>query len=243
MKKTTLMEVNRSGGANFLVTGVSQTTRGSGIDRGRKMCPIKEEGGMTKMIRSILIAACLASLMTPALRARPGMAEGDRQLILPRNLYLSNDLRLHIEKIWLRSPMFRQQCERIGRTPNLVVTMKVTQRPLEFRAHDALTRVTKSGNGLTIATVRIFNPSRLVEMVGHEFEHIIEQIEGLNLHMASAMKKPTAYRSQRGIFETDRAVEAGRRVEDEYRSGKVRRTAADATEIKHRRRGERVGAS
>jgi hypothetical protein len=54
--------------------------------------------------------------------------------------------------------------------------------------------------------------SSYFELLGHEFEHAAEQVEGLNLKVLSAQRNSHVYRLNDGTYETDRAIEAGRRV-------------------------------
>ena len=59
-------------------------------------------------------------------------------------------------------------------------------------------------------------PSRsLTELVGHEFEHLIEQIEGLDLKRLARVKGSGVHEGEGRVFETDRAQMAGRVVADE----------------------------
>jgi hypothetical protein len=66
-----------------------------------------------------------------------------------------------------------------------------------------------------------------VELIGHEFEHVLEQIEEVNLAALAAEKSGQAQRHDDGAFETARALDAGRRVKAEYRRAK---SADDAAE-------------
>jgi len=174
---------------------------------------------MNKFPGSTLIAACLALLMAFTLTADAGAARRESPSFLPENLYAHKDLRPLLEKMWLRSPTFRQQCDRIGRTPSLVMNLKVTVHPVSITHYRALTQIGKGEDGATIATVRIFDPSSLVELIGHEFEHILEYLDGFDVRAAAVQKRPAAYRTADGFFETRRAIEAGRQVYSEYREG------------------------
>jgi hypothetical protein len=50
------------------------------------------------------------------------------------------------------------------------------------------------------------------ELVAHEFEHVIEQIEGLDLRRMSKTRGARVWEVERGWFESGRAVDAGRAV-------------------------------
>jgi hypothetical protein len=66
----------------------------------------------------------------------------------------------------------------------------------------------------------------LTELVAHEFEHLLEQIEGLNLRVLSRTRGSGVREIERELFETDRAIRAGRVVEAEA-SGWRRTPVAD----------------
>ncbi len=51
------------------------------------------------------------------------------------------------------------------------------------------------------------------------FEHVLEQLEGLDLKALAAQENSGVSRNELGAYETARAVNAGRRVPDEYRCG------------------------
>ena len=61
----------------------------------------------------------------------------------------------------------------------------------------------------------------LIELIAHEFEHILEQLDSVDL-AAMAARSGTGVRavSELGHFETDRAIAAGRRVESEMASAR-----------------------
>ena len=59
------------------------------------------------------------------------------------------------------------------------------------------------------------------EYLAHEIEHVLEQVDGIDLRSAVAQNRRGAHRVNGGlveIFETDRAVAVGRLVRKEVRS-------------------------
>ncbi len=136
---------------------------------------------------------------------------------LPTNLILSRRERQLVEKVWRRSPTFRFQCDRISQAQSLKVKLDIVPKIWWARKYRALTVVNiQSG----LAKVEIYSPNEYVELIGHEFEHLLEQIEGVNLPALAAGKDDQAYRHADGAFETARAVTAGRKVNDEYNRAK-----------------------
>ena len=66
----------------------------------------------------------------------------------------------------------------------------------------------------------------LIELIGHEFEHLLEQIEGLDLKRLAGVKGSGVRVLEGQVFETDRAQAAGRLVAAEA-SRPVRAPSAD----------------
>ncbi len=79
-----------------------------------------------------------------------------------------------------------------------------------------------------MAKVEIYAPQYYVRMIGREFEHILEQIEGVDLETLAAEDSDQARRHEDGAFETARALKAGRNVEAEYIRAKVSNDRAEA---------------
>ena len=112
------------------------------------------------------------------------------------------------------SPTFRHQCARIGRTSALRV---VVTQPLVGAgpAGGALTRITRAAGGI-LAEVELRHSGDAVTLLAHEFEHILEQLDGVDL-IALAARSGTGVRllPHASGFETERAIAMGRQVASE----------------------------
>ena len=53
-----------------------------------------------------------------------------------------------------------------------------------------------------------------LELIAHEIEHVIEQLEGVRL--CQEVESARAWVTQRGAFETQRAIAAGARARHEF---------------------------
>ena len=139
-----------------------------------------------------------------------------RQSSLPANITLPHDLDRVLQQLRDRSPTFRMQCERLARATNLRVTVRLdTSMPSWCRA---FTTVRRSGRQIR-ADVHLPPGRALFELVAHEFEHIIEQLEGLDLRELARTRGSGVREVERELFETDRAHRAGRLVVEElYRA-------------------------
>lgn len=144
----------------------------------------------------------------------------ERKFESPGNLQPSSELLPTLEKMWLRSPTFRQQCQRIAATPMLTVKLGVAIKPAWFHDLHAVTELHRMADGAMLATVSIFDLSHLVEFIAHEFEHLLEQIEGIHLHSLALQHGSGVYRTSQGYYETARAIKAGYKVYAEYRTAR-----------------------
>lgn len=132
-----------------------------------------------------------------------------QQSPLPANVDMPRDLARVFRRIYERSPTFRAQCERIASADNLRVTVRIDVRiPSRCRA---FTIVRRQGYDIH-AEVHLPASNALIELVGHEFEHVIEQIEGLDLKRLARVKGSGVREAEPRVFETDRAQLAGRVV-------------------------------
>jgi len=135
---------------------------------------------------------------------------------IPVRVQLSRDLQRVAAKMIERSPTFRSQLDRLEGADGLVVTARFdpTIEQRSYRAHSVIHRLR---TGEMQAIVSIDPRGSAVEWLAHEFEHILEQVEGL--HLPSLARRTTAiWRTGSGeMFETDRAIRAGRRVVGEMR--------------------------
>lgn len=179
---------------------------------------------MKKRAISILFVVCLALTFFSVAHADECGKEGNEKAPLPPNLILSRHARVMVEKVWRRSPAFRLQCERISQAQWLKVKLKIVLNTSLNRKYRAVTNVNR---GLGLASVEIHTPHDFVELIGHEFEHVLEQIECLNLAALVAEENGQASRHSDGSFETERALRAGRKVKAEYRRAKSLNDSAE----------------
>jgi hypothetical protein len=107
-----------------------------------------------------------------------------------------------------RSDTFRAQCERIAADPRVRVTLAlVSSIPAGGRAQTTFRRFR---SGLLFAEVEILFGENYRELLAHEFEHVIEQLDGVNLRREAAEGR--AWEIAAGTFETRRANRAGQQV-------------------------------
>lgn len=111
-----------------------------------------------------------------------------------------------------RSETFRRQCQRIAAANALRIRLGIsTKHGLDYRA---LTVLARYEAGALRAEVTLVFAENYVELLGHEFEHVLELLDGVNLRAAAA--RGQAQLLPDGAYETRRAAEAGLQVLREY---------------------------
>jgi hypothetical protein len=74
----------------------------------------------------------------------------------------------------------------------------------------------RTADGLIVAILRMRPTGNTVELIAHELEHVLEFTEGLKFLMESS-RGSSRVRLSGGAYETQRAMDAGRRVAQEVR--------------------------
>jgi hypothetical protein len=142
---------------------------------------------------------------------------------VPGNVDIPENMRATVALMLRQSPSFRRQCARIVRATDIAI---VVQRSVlsDGAREGAFTRIARRPDGGLEADVQIDALGDPVLLLAHEFEHILEQIDGVDL-AAMALRDGTGVseRAAAGQFETERAVAAGRRVAQEVRDGVKKR--------------------
>jgi hypothetical protein len=142
---------------------------------------------------------------------------------IPRNVTVEDSyLQSLTTEMARRSLTFKQQLLVLGAAPSLRARLRNTNR---INSTIALARTTfgVSKTGLLVADIEIpvalIFSRRDVEFIAHEMEHVIEQVEGINLAALAEKKGSGVYRVDMPgrPFETKRAKVAGQIVDREFR--------------------------
>ena len=122
-----------------------------------------------------------------------------------------------VQEMLKLSPTFRRQCWRITTASDLVVTLLPGSRSNMARVR-ARTRISREGRHL-VAIIEIFSPDQAAELIAHELEHVIEQLDGVDLASKAdaAMSGVKRGEAPEPAFETVRATRAGITVAAEIR--------------------------
>lgn len=166
---------------------------------------------MRTWTRRACAAWCVVAVTSlPARAEAPLVAVGSSQ-----SVHVAPDLWPSIQTMLENSETFRQQYQRILETPRLVLTahVEVGMAGYQVRARSSIRRY---DSGLMVVTIEIGPRSDHFELIAHEFEHVLEQLEGVDLR-ARADRGRAAWYSHGAMIETERAVRAGRTVKAEVR--------------------------
>jgi hypothetical protein len=139
-----------------------------------------------------------------------------RRLSPPPNLVVSPLYRRLVESMLRDSPTFRRQCMRIAGEPELTVRLGITSPP-QISSLRAMTRLKRNAKGHLTANVDLAFSRDTEELIAHEFEHIIEQLDGVDLAAQVAQRDTgvTLVGHTGDMFETARAKRVGLRVVSE----------------------------
>jgi hypothetical protein len=132
----------------------------------------------------------------------------------PENLGVPAAYRATVEAMLERSAMFRRQCLRLAAASDLSVAVRI-MHPLTGgpRARTQISRV----EDRLVAAVEINPLGDFTELLAHELEHVIEQLDGIDLAIKASVAN-SGVRSCVDGFETSRAVRVGSLVALETRS-------------------------
>jgi len=141
----------------------------------------------------------------------------DASHVAPLNIQVSPVLAGVFEEILAASPTFADQCERIGAATYVHVRVMPVMAVSTTTRGTARTTMRRFSSRALLASVTIPVPlttNEYAEFFGHEFEHIIEQIDRVDLE-ALTRARAGASRLPDGSYETTRARKMGLTIADE----------------------------
>jgi hypothetical protein len=116
------------------------------------------------------------------------------------------------------SPTFRRQLLRIaGATQSLTVRLQWVP-PSWLGGLRAVTHFTTEPSGHVSANIDIVRQENDVELIAHEIEHVIEQLDHVDLRAKAGQPNSGVHTFDGGgVFETNRAIRVGVQVAEEVR--------------------------
>jgi hypothetical protein len=159
--------------------------------------------------------------------AVPSVQQTNQCRVLPANIQADDDLRQDIEQVLRRSRTLREQCARIGSAPHVHVRVTIAPR-IAAPLTRAQSIVRRYASGLLVVAIELPVASTdFVELLAHEFEHVTEFIDGIDLRaLAQRGDSGVTQRRSDGAFESQRAAAAGLAAAAEVQTGTDFRAAA-----------------
>jgi len=142
----------------------------------------------------------------------------DTTVALPTNLIVPATMRSVIDAMLRSSPFFRRQCLRIANAPQATVALSWLHSTNSTQGR-ARTVVTTTATGRRIALIAIPTADDQFELIAHELEHVIEQLDDIDLRTLAKVPSSGVQRCEgrEEAYETVRAIRAGRTVSAEVR--------------------------
>ena len=155
----------------------------------------------------------------------PDLNEGPlvRPGVLPSNLEVASVFRPFLDRMWQASPTFKRQWRRLAAGTGVRLSVLVEDLPRPASSSRARTLLRHQDGSLVSAQVYLKPSVDAAELIAHELEHILEQLDGVDLQAQAG--NGVVWKAGDGAFETRRAIEAGRRVAREVTTG------SDVTEV------------
>jgi hypothetical protein len=169
--------------------------------------------------KSVHVVA-LSIIVWLALRPAPGFAQttpcphdaqpaSSRQ---PSNFHVDEILQPLISALLARSDTFRRQWEAVNASTLVRVRVLSTMAMQDRSGARARSQVSRYAYGSLRATIEIPSGIEITELLPHELEHVIEQLEGLDLRALADRGDDGVAEIRPGVFETARARAAGLQV-------------------------------
>jgi hypothetical protein len=159
----------------------------------------------------VVVVLCMALFVPAALRPASLAAQSAPTLCseVPPNIQVSTLLQPIVSDLLRKSATFRRQCEIIAAAERLRVVVRGIPPAGLSSMPRARAKIAHFSYGLIRVVIDMPMLADHAELLPHEFEHVIEQLEGLDL---SALVRAGGYgvvQLDDGAFETARAKAAG----------------------------------
>jgi hypothetical protein len=187
-------------------------------------------GGRAHVVIPAFAGALVFSIVSGAVAGSAGgwQAPATRCEVMAGSLRMPSALHGVVADLCRRSPTFRRQVARLTDAAGLRVTVRLVVVP-STSAWRAQTVIVQVGGHVQSADVQVpAGHTRLVaELIAHEFEHILEQLDGVDLKQwvgRSGVRRIGTDQAG-GLIETERAHQVGRLVAGEYAAASAEMTS------------------
>src|SRR5688572_2523201 len=126
---------------------------------------------------------------------------------LPFNMRMNDQLRKLLIRLASQSATLREQCATIAKTSHVRVIVQYARGGLPYNC-EAKATISRFEAGLLSVVIEIPITTRYAELIAHEFEHVLEAIEGINLAAQAKVRGSGVTQVAHNVFETARARRA-----------------------------------
>ena len=134
------------------------------------------------------------------------------------NFHIDEILQPLVSALLAKSDTFRRQWDTINASP-LIRVRVLSIIGLQDNGARARGQVSRFAHGSIRATIEIPSAADVTELLPHELEHVIEQLEGVDLQGLAQRGEQGVVEVRRGVYETARARAAGLQVVREVYAG------------------------
>ena len=163
------------------------------------------------MLRTLVVSVVLGCIAAHA------PAAASKETATAVNIHVDEQLQPVVAAMLGASPTFRRQWNALAGREKVHVAVTQPDHVLAPGLR-ATTTIRRYSSGLLLAIVEIPPYDDAVELVAHELEHVIEQVEGVDLDSQAYDRSGDARRRLDGSYETLRAQDAGLAVANEVRA-------------------------
>ena len=158
--------------------------------------------------RATIVGALVVSWLSGGTLVRAQDAQRDCDQ-MPDNIEVARTLQPLLAQALMQSATVQRQCQLIAAAPHVRVAVRLQVGRLAAGARAEAT-ISRYEAGALFAEIRLPVSVNLIEMLAHELEHVIEQMEGVSLARLADGRQAGVSRLADGAFETRRAQIAGR---------------------------------
>jgi hypothetical protein len=134
---------------------------------------------------------------------------------IPSSITVPTAFRPLLQSMLRRSATFRRQCRRIALASQLRIVLRPA--PVWPSSARARTRLLTTSEGL-LAFMELVSLEDPIELIAHEFEHVVERLDGVDLRHQAALPRTGVRSCADGSYETLRAKRVGEQVALEVRA-------------------------
>jgi hypothetical protein len=160
----------------------------------------------------VFIVGCICAIGIDRASAQTSVSDA---VIPPANLTVAAVFGPALDHMLRLSPTFRRQCRRLAAATNVIVVIQLEELQRRPSFYARTTFAHGNHDELIAADVFLQSPANAAELIAHEIEHVLEQLDGVDLE--AQLGSGNVWKREDGAFETRRAIEVGRRVAREIK--------------------------